>query len=139
LAYALSGTSAVASSVTVTARIPGLAADDTPVGESRNGHTGQRVAQQRHQPGVSVGSMAYPMTAAAARLGELAAEARDTHRPVTIGEHGQLVAAIIGIEDLADLQDGAALAAHLAGKADGGGGVPLGDLDAALDKIDARA
>jgi prevent-host-death family protein len=83
--------------------------------------------------------MPYPMTAAAARLGELAAEARDTHWPVTIGEHGRPVAAIIGIEDLADLQDGAALAAHLADKGVGRGGVPLGDVDAALDKIDAQA
>jgi prevent-host-death family protein len=83
--------------------------------------------------------MAYPMTAAAVRLGELAAEARDTHQPVTIGEQGRPVAAIIGIEDLADLQDGAALAVHLTDKAAGRGGVPFGDLDAALDKIDALA
>lgn len=89
-------------------------------------------------PDASVGSMSYPMTAAAARLGELAAEARDTHRPVTIGEQGRPLVAIIGIEDLADLQDGAALAAHLSDKAADRGGVPLGDLDAALDKIDAQ-
>ena len=83
--------------------------------------------------------MPYPMTVAAARLGELAAAARDTHQPVLIGEQAGPVAAIIGIEDLADLQDGAALAAHLADKAAGRGGVPIGDLGDALDKIDAQA
>ena len=38
---------------------------------------------------------------------------------------------------LADLQDRAALAAHLADKAAGRGGVSLDELDAALDRIDA--
>ena len=38
---------------------------------------------------------------------------------------------------LADLQDRAALAAHLADKAAGRGGTSLSDLDAALDRIDA--
>lgn len=79
------------------------------------------------------------MTAAAARLGELAGRARETHRPVAIGENGRAVAAIIGIEDLADLQDGAALAAHLADKAAGRDGVVLADLDEALDTIGIAA
>lgn len=83
--------------------------------------------------------MLYPLTAASARLGELAGQARETHQPVAIGEGGRAVAAIIGIEDLADLQDGAALAAHLADKAAGRDGVALADLDEALDKVDAHA
>jgi prevent-host-death family protein len=81
--------------------------------------------------------MAYPLTAAQAHLGDLVAEARHSHRPVTISEHGQPVAALISIDDLADLQDHAALAAHLADKAAGRGGTSLSDLDAALDRIDA--
>jgi prevent-host-death family protein len=81
--------------------------------------------------------MAYPLPAAQAHLGDLVAEARHSHRPVTISEHGELVAALISIEDLADLQDSAALAAHLADKAAGRDGTSLSDLDAALDRIDA--
>jgi hypothetical protein len=56
---------------------------------------------------------------------------------VTISEDGQPVAAVISIDDLADLQDNAALAAHLADKAAGRGGTSLADLDAALDQLDA--
>ena len=81
--------------------------------------------------------MAYPLTAAQAHLSDLVAEARRSHRPVTISEHGQPVAALISIDDLADLQDHAALAAHLADKAAGRGGTNLSDLDAALNRIDA--
>jgi prevent-host-death family protein len=81
--------------------------------------------------------MAYPLAAAQAHLGDLVAEARHSHRPVTISEHGQPVAALISIDDLADLQDHAALAAHLADKAAGRDGTSLSDLDAALDRIDA--
>ena len=83
--------------------------------------------------------MAYPLTAAQAHLGELVAEARESHRPVTISEHGQPVAALINIDDLADLEDRAALAAHLADKAAGRGAVSLDDLDDALDQIDTEA
>jgi len=84
-------------------------------------------------------SMAYPLTAAQAHLGELVAETRQSHRPVTISEHGKLVAALISIDDLADLEDRAALAAHLADKAARRGGIGLDGLDAALDRIDAEA
>ncbi len=83
-------------------------------------------------------SMAYPLTAAQTHLGELIAEARQSHRPVTISEHGKPVAALINIDDLADLEDRAALAAHLADKATGHGGISLDELDAALDRIDAE-
>lgn len=82
--------------------------------------------------------MAYPLPAAQAHLGDLVAQARHSHRPVTISEHGQPVAALISIDDLADLQDRAALAVHLADKAAGCAGTSLADLDAALDQIDAQ-
>jgi prevent-host-death family protein len=82
--------------------------------------------------------MAYLLPAAQAHLGDLVAEARHTHRPVTISDHGQPVAAVISIDDLADLQDRAALAAHLADKAAGTPGTSIADLDAALEGIDAE-
>ena len=82
--------------------------------------------------------MTYPLTAAQANLAELVAEARRTHRPVTISEHRQPVAALINIDDLTDLEDRAALAAHLADKAGGRNRVSLEDLDAALDRIGAK-
>ena len=80
----------------------------------------------------------YPLTAARTHLGELVAQARYTHRPVVISEHGKPVVALINIDDLADLEDRAALAAHFAEKAAGHGGVSLDELDAALDRIDAE-
>jgi prevent-host-death family protein len=82
--------------------------------------------------------MAYPLTAAQTHLGELVAEARQSHRPVTISEHGKPVAALINIDDLADLEDRAALATHLADKATGRDGITLDELDAALDRIEAE-
>jgi prevent-host-death family protein len=82
--------------------------------------------------------MAYPLTAAQTHLGELVAEARQSHRPVTISEGGKPVAALINIDDLADLEDRAALAAHLADKAAGRDGINLEDLDAALDGVDTE-
>jgi prevent-host-death family protein len=80
----------------------------------------------------------YPLTAARTHLGELVAQARHTHRAVTITEHGKPVVALINIDDLADLEDRAALAAHFAEKAAGHSGVSLDALDAALDRIDAE-
>ena len=82
--------------------------------------------------------MAYPLTAAQTQLAELVAEARQSHRPVTISEHGKPVAALINIDDLADLEDRAALAAHLADKTAGRGGITLDELDAALDRIESE-
>ena len=82
--------------------------------------------------------MAYPLTAAQTHLGDLVAEARQSHRPVTISEDGKPVAAVINIDDLADLEDRAALAAHLADKAAGRNGISLNELDAALDRIDVE-
>jgi prevent-host-death family protein len=83
--------------------------------------------------------MAYPLPAAQMHLGELVAEARQSHRPVTISEDGRPVAALINIDDLADLEDRAALAVHLADKAAGREGISLDDLDAALDRIGTKA
>ena len=83
-------------------------------------------------------NMAYPLAAAQAHLGELVAETRQNHRPVTISEHGEPVAALISIDDLANLEDRAALAAHLADKAAGRAGISLDGLDAALDQMDAE-
>ncbi len=82
--------------------------------------------------------MAYPLGAAQTHLGELVVEAPQSHRPVTISEDGKPVAALINIDDPADLEDGAALAAHLADKAAGRDGVSLDEVDAALDRIDAE-
>ena len=83
--------------------------------------------------------MVYPLPAAQTRLIELVAEARQSHRPVTISENGKPVAALIDIDDLADLEDRAALSAHLAEKAAGQDGIRLDELDAALDRIDAQS
>jgi len=89
-------------------------------------------------PGVTVRVMSYPLTAAQANLAELVAEAQRSHRPVTISEHGRPVAALIDVDDLADLEDRAALAAHLADRGAGRGGIGLEELDAALDRIGAE-
>jgi prevent-host-death family protein len=78
----------------------------------------------------------YSLTAARAHLGELVARARYGHRPVTVTEHGKPSVAIINVDDLADLEDRAALAAHYAARLAGREGVPLSDLDAALDEMD---
>jgi prevent-host-death family protein len=83
--------------------------------------------------------MAYPPPAAQTHTGELVAEARQSHRLVTISENGKPVAALINIDDLADLEDRAALAAHLADKAAGREGTSLDELDAALNRIDAES
>jgi prevent-host-death family protein len=82
--------------------------------------------------------VAYPLTAAQVHLQKLVAEARQSHRPVTITEDGKPVAALINIDDLADLEDRAALAEHLADKAAGRDGTSLDELDAALDRIGAQ-
>ena len=80
----------------------------------------------------------YSLTAARAHLGELVSQARYGHRPVTITEHGKPSVAIINVDDLADLEDRAALAVHYAARLAGRDGVRLSDLDAALDQLDAE-
>jgi prevent-host-death family protein len=79
----------------------------------------------------------YSLTSARAHLGELVSRARYSHRPVTIIERGKPSVAIINTDDLADLEDRVALAAHYAARLAGHTGVPLADLDAALDRMDA--
>jgi len=79
----------------------------------------------------------YSLTAARTHLGELVSRARYSHRPVAITEHGKPSVAIINIDDLADLEDQAALAAHYAARLAGSSGAPLADLDNALDRMDA--
>jgi prevent-host-death family protein len=79
----------------------------------------------------------YSLTSARSHLGELVSRARYSHRPIAITEHGKPSVAIINIDDLADLEDRAALAAHYAAQLSGRAGVPLADLDAALDQMDA--
>jgi len=79
----------------------------------------------------------YSLTEARAHLGELVARAKHTHRPVAITEHGKPTVAIVNIDDLADLEDRAALAAHYAAKLAVREGTRLADLDAALDRMDA--
>ena len=82
-------------------------------------------------------TQSYSLTAARAHLGELVARARHSHRPVPITQHGTPTVAIVNIDDLADLEDRAALAAHYASKLAGREGVLLADLDTALDQRDA--
>jgi hypothetical protein len=55
----------------------------------------------------------------------LVAQARQSHRPVTISQDSK--PALINIDDLADLEDRAALAAHLADKAAGRDGIGLNE------------
>lgn len=79
----------------------------------------------------------YSLTSARTHLGELVSRARYSHRPVAITEHGKPSVAIINIDDLADLEDRAALAAHYADRLAGRRGIPLAYLDTALDQMDA--
>ena len=79
----------------------------------------------------------YSLTSARAHLGELVSRARYSHRPVAITEHGKPSVAVINIDDLADLEDRAALAAHYGDRLAGRSGVLLADLDSALDRVDA--
>lgn len=69
-------------------------------------------------------------------MGELVADARHSHRPVTISKDGKPVAALINIDDLADLEDRSALAMHLADMAAGLGAISL-DALAELESFNA--
>jgi prevent-host-death family protein len=82
-----------------------------------------------------------PLAEARSRLGELVSQARHGHEPVTLTDHGEPVAAIIGTEELAELRQAAAAAAYLADK-EGmrARGVVVTcdeDLEAALDRYEA--
>jgi prevent-host-death family protein len=47
--------------------------------------------------------MVYPLAAAQEHLAELVAEVQQSHRPVTISRDGNPVAALINIDNIADL------------------------------------
>jgi prevent-host-death family protein len=82
--------------------------------------------------------MVYSLAAARARLGELVAEVQHSRRPVMIGDAGKPAAALISVEELADLEDRAAPAEYQADKAAGRSrGVLLENLDDALDQLEA--
>jgi prevent-host-death family protein len=83
---------------------------------------------------------AYPLTIARARLGELVNRARFGRDRVILTEHGTPVAAIISVDELAELQaavDAADLATAEQLKASGQPLFPHDDVMAALDALDA--
>ena len=80
----------------------------------------------------------YSLTSARAHLGELVSRARYSHRPVAITEHGKPSVAIINIDDLADLEDRAALAAHYAARLAGRSGDGLRLVHSFLDTLPPR-
>jgi prevent-host-death family protein len=85
--------------------------------------------------------MAVPLTDARSRLGELVNQARHGHEPVTISDNGKPVAAIISLDDLADLQDWAAVGKSVQDRIDGIPGVIVKtpeDLEAVLDAWEDR-
>ena len=83
---------------------------------------------------------AFPLTSARSRLGELVKRARYGRERLVITEHGKPVAAIISVEELAELQAAAdaadsALAARV--RASGAAGIPHEQVMAAMDALDA--
>ncbi|MHB1474604.1 MAG: type II toxin-antitoxin system Phd/YefM family antitoxin [Dermatophilaceae bacterium] len=83
---------------------------------------------------------AYTLTNARSRLGELVNRARFGRERVILTEHGTPVAAIISVEELAELQaavDAADIAAAAAVKATGESGIPHENVLAVLDALDA--
>jgi prevent-host-death family protein len=80
----------------------------------------------------------FPLTSARARLGELVNRARFGRERVVISEHGTPVAAIISVEELAELQaaaDAADVAAATAILGRGEPGVPHAEFMAAMDAL----
>jgi prevent-host-death family protein len=81
----------------------------------------------------------FPLTSARARLGELVNRARFGRERVVISEHGTPVAAIISVEELAELQaaaDAADIAAATAVITSEEPGVPHAEFMAAMDALD---
>lgn len=92
---------------------------------------------RKHSLRATVNFMVYSLVTAQARLGQLVAQVQQSRSPVTIGDDGRPVAALISVEELADLEDRAALAEYQADRAAGRNrGVLLENLDDALDQID---
>lgn len=82
----------------------------------------------------------YPLTHARSRLGELVKRAHYGRERVIITEHGDPVAALISIDDLAELQAAAdtvdiAMAARI--MAEGKPAILHHEVEAALDALDA--
>jgi prevent-host-death family protein len=83
---------------------------------------------------------AYTLTNARSRFGELVNRARFGRERIVLTEHGKPVAAIISVEELAELQaaaDAADVAAAQAVLATGHPGLPNDQVMAALDALDA--
>jgi prevent-host-death family protein len=83
---------------------------------------------------------AYTLTNARSRFGELVNRARFRRERIVLTEHGKPVAAIISVEELAELQaavDAADLAAAAAIRSAGHPGLPHEQVMAALDALDA--
>jgi prevent-host-death family protein len=83
---------------------------------------------------------AYTLTNARSRFGELVNRARFGRERIVLTEHGKPVAAIISVEELAELQaavDAADLAAARAVMATGHPSLPNDQVMAALDALDA--
>jgi prevent-host-death family protein len=83
---------------------------------------------------------AYTLTNARSRFGELVNRARFGHERVILTEHGKPVAAIISVDELAELQaaaNAADVAAAAEVKAIGAVGIPHEQVMAALDALDA--
>jgi prevent-host-death family protein len=83
---------------------------------------------------------AYTLTNARSRFGELVNRARFGRERIVLTEHGKPVAAIISVEELAELQaavDAAELAAAAAVRSTAHPGLPHDAVMAALDALDA--
>ena len=83
---------------------------------------------------------AYTLTNARSRFGELVNRARFGRERIILTEHGTPVAAIISVEELAELQaavDVADIAAAAEVKASAQAGIPHEEVMAALDALDA--
>jgi len=83
---------------------------------------------------------AYTLTNARSRFGELVNRARFGRERIILTEHGTPVAAIISVEELAELQaavDAADIAVAAEVKANAQVGIPHEQVMAALDALDA--
>jgi prevent-host-death family protein len=82
----------------------------------------------------------YTLTNARSRFGELVNRARFGRERIILTEHGTPVAAIISVEELAELQaavDAADIAVAAEVKASAQAGIPHEQVMAALDALDA--
>jgi prevent-host-death family protein len=82
----------------------------------------------------------FPLTSARAHLGELVKRARYGRERLVITEHGKPVAAIVSVDELAELQaavDAADAALAARARASGEAGIPHEQVMAAMDALDA--